>query len=145
MGNPKQELFIQKHLAATGCTLGIGVGALLDFLAGNVPRAKPWVQRWRLEWLYRLAQEPQRLARRYVVGIPVFLMRVAMQLWSGARIKNMAAVPLGTASCPDMTMSNERFRLGAAAARAGSDTGTQRSAGKAPASGWNSLSSSPQR
>ena len=70
MGNPKQELFIQKHLAATGCTLGIGVGALFDFLAGNVPRAKPWVQRWRLEWLYRLAQEPRRLARRYLVGIP---------------------------------------------------------------------------
>ena len=44
MGNPKQELFIQKYLAATGCTLGIGVGALFDFLAGNVPRAKPWVQ-----------------------------------------------------------------------------------------------------
>ena len=39
MGNPKQELFIQKHLAATGCIVGIGVGALFDFLAGNVPRA----------------------------------------------------------------------------------------------------------
>ena len=76
MGNPKQELFIQKHLAATGCILGIGVGALFDFLAGNVPRATPWVQRWRLEWLYRLAQEPRRLARRYLVGIPVFLMRI---------------------------------------------------------------------
>ena len=44
MGNPKQELFIEKHLATTGCTLGIGVGALFDFLAGNVPRAMPWVQ-----------------------------------------------------------------------------------------------------
>ena len=54
MGNPKQELFIQNHLAATGCMLGMGVGALFDFLAGNVPRATPWVQRWRLEWVYRL-------------------------------------------------------------------------------------------
>ena len=96
MGNPKQELFIQKHLAATGCTLGIGVGALFDFLAGNVPRAKPWVQRWRLEWLYRLAQEPRRLARRYLVGIPVFLMRIAGQFWSGARVKDMAPIPLGS-------------------------------------------------
>ena len=86
MGNPKQELFIQKHLAATGCTLGIGVGALFDFLAGNVPRAMPWVQGLRLEWLYRLAQEPRRLARRYLVGIPVFLTRILGQWWSGSRV-----------------------------------------------------------
>ena len=39
MGNPKQELFLHEHLAATGCRLGIGVGALFDFLAGDVPRA----------------------------------------------------------------------------------------------------------
>jgi alpha-1,3-mannosyltransferase len=96
MGNPKQELFIEKHLATTGCTLGIGVGALFDFLAGNVPRAMPWVQRWRLEWFYRLAQEPRRLAGRYLAGIPVFLTRVAMQLWSGARVKSSAPATLGS-------------------------------------------------
>jgi alpha-1,3-mannosyltransferase len=88
MGNPKQELFLQDHLAATGCTLGIGVGALFDFLAGQVPRATPWVRRWRLEWAYRLAREPRRLARRYLVGNPLFLMRIARQWWSGARVKN---------------------------------------------------------
>lgn len=86
MGNPKQELFIQQHLAATGCTIGIGVGALFDFLAGNVPRALPWVQRCRLEWLYRLSQEPRRLAGRYLVGIPLFLARVSRQWLSGARV-----------------------------------------------------------
>jgi alpha-1,3-mannosyltransferase len=86
MGNPKQELFIQKHLAETGCTLGIGVGALFDFLAGNVHRAKPWVRRWRLEWLYRLAQEPRRLAWRYLIGIPMFLTRILRQAWSGSRL-----------------------------------------------------------
>ena len=59
MGNPKQELFIHEHLAGTGCRLGIGVGALFDFLAGDVPRAPLWVQRWRLEWVYRLLQEPE--------------------------------------------------------------------------------------
>ena len=86
MGNPKQELFIQQHLAATGCIVGIGVGALFDFLAGNVPRAMPWVQRWRLEWLYRLSQEPRRLAGRYLVGIPLFFARVSRQWLSGARV-----------------------------------------------------------
>ena len=88
MGNPKQELFIQNHLAATGCILGIGVGALFDFLAGNVPRAMPWVQRWRLEWVYRLAQEPRRLAGRYLIGNPLFLMRILKQWWSGSRVKD---------------------------------------------------------
>jgi len=89
MGNPKQELFIHAHLAETGCGLGIGVGALFDFLAGNVPRATPWVRRWRLEWIYRLVQEPRRLARRYLVGNPLFLMRILKQWWSGAQVMDM--------------------------------------------------------
>jgi len=94
MGNPKQELFIRDYLAATGCVVGIGVGALFDFLAGNVPRAMPWVQRWRLEWVYRLAQEPRRLARRYLVGNSLFLIRIVRQWWSGARV-NDAGPDLG--------------------------------------------------
>jgi alpha-1,3-mannosyltransferase len=87
MGNPKQELFIHNHLAATGCALGIGVGALFDFLADNVPRATPRIQNWRLEWVYRLAHEPRRLAGRYLVGAPLFLTRILQQWWSGARVK----------------------------------------------------------
>jgi alpha-1,3-mannosyltransferase len=87
MGNPRQELFIQRHLGATGCLLGVGVGALFDFLAGNVRRAVPWVRRWRLEWAYRLAQEPRRLAGRYLIGIPLFLMRILGQWWSGSRVE----------------------------------------------------------
>ncbi len=86
MGNPKQEVFLRDHLAATGCRLGIGVGALFDFLAGNVPRAPSWVRQWRLEWAYRLAQEPRRLARRYLIGNPLFLLRIVGQFWSGARV-----------------------------------------------------------
>lgn len=89
MGNPKQELFIHNHLAETGCVLGIGVGALFDFLAGNVPRATPWVQKRRLEWVYRLAQEPRRLAGRYLVGNPLFLARIMKQWWSGARVADV--------------------------------------------------------
>ena len=88
MGNPKQELFLQDYLAATGCLLGMGVGALFDFLAGNVPRARPWVQRWCLEWVYRLAREPRRLASRYLIGNPLFLTRILRQWWSGSRVKD---------------------------------------------------------
>lgn len=45
----------------------LGVGATLDFLAGTVQRAPAWMSRVGLEWLYRLAQEPRRMASRYLV------------------------------------------------------------------------------
>lgn len=87
MGNPRQELWLRDHLAATGCRLGFGVGALFDFMAGEVPRAQSWVRSARLEWAYRLLQEPRRLWRRYLVGIPIFLLRVLRQWWSGPRVE----------------------------------------------------------
>ncbi|MGH6825804.1 WecB/TagA/CpsF family glycosyltransferase [Methyloceanibacter sp.] len=97
MGNPKQELFIKNHLAATSCALGIGVGALFDFVAGDVPRAPLWVQGSRLEWVYRLLQEPSRLAGRYLIGNPLFLMRIFGQWWSGSRVKDAGPVFVGGA------------------------------------------------
>jgi exopolysaccharide biosynthesis WecB/TagA/CpsF family protein len=75
LGNPAQELWIAEHGAATGCRLMIGVGALFDFLSGTVSRAPDWVRLARAEWVYRLALEPRRLARRYLLGNPVFLAR----------------------------------------------------------------------
>ncbi|WP_095088595.1 WecB/TagA/CpsF family glycosyltransferase [Mesorhizobium sophorae] len=79
MGVPRQELWIAHHIDARHCTLPIAVGALLDFLSGAVPRAPLWMRRLRLEWLFRLAVEPGRLWRRYVVGNPLFLLRVVRQ------------------------------------------------------------------
>jgi len=89
MGNPQQEQWLNAHLAATGCRLGFGVGGLFDFLAGNVPRAPAWVRTARLEWGYRLLQEPQRLWRRYLVDMPVFLARIARQWLAGARVSRV--------------------------------------------------------
>lgn len=66
LGCPKQELFLERHLERTGAKLGIGVGATLDFLAGNARRAPGWMQDTGLEWMHRLVQEPGRLAGRYV-------------------------------------------------------------------------------
>lgn len=86
MGNPDQELWLRNNLAATGCRLGFAIGALFDFMAGEAQRAPPWVRAARLEWIYRLAREPRRLWRRYMLGNPVFLARVLGQWWSGARI-----------------------------------------------------------
>ena len=76
MGNPRQEKWLARNLDATGARLGIGVGAFFDFTAGVVPRAPRWLNSIGMEWAFRLAQEPRRMWRRYVVGNPVFLWRV---------------------------------------------------------------------
>ncbi len=77
LGNPLQELWLHEHLEATRARLGVGVGAFFDFAAGVVPRAPRWMNRAGIEWAYRLAREPGRLSRRYLVGNPLFLMRSA--------------------------------------------------------------------
>jgi alpha-1,3-mannosyltransferase len=76
MGNPLQELWIDEHGHKTGASLFFAVGALLDFQAGSVRRAPRWVRRLRCEWTYRLLQEPERLAYRYLVGNFIFLGRI---------------------------------------------------------------------
>lgn len=73
MGNPLQEFWIDRCAARTGSSLCVGVGALFDFLSGTVRRAPRWVRRFRLEWVYRMLQEPGRLWRRYLVGNATFL------------------------------------------------------------------------
>jgi alpha-1,3-mannosyltransferase len=85
MGDPRQELWLMKHFGETGCRLGFAVGGLFDFMAGVVPRAPQWVQRARMEWFYRMLQEPRRLWRRYLVDMPVFLLRIAGQWIAGPR------------------------------------------------------------
>jgi exopolysaccharide biosynthesis WecB/TagA/CpsF family protein len=82
LGNPRQEVWLTRHLAETGARVGIGVGAFFDFQARAIPRAPGWMNRWGLEWLYRLAQEPRRMWRRYLIGNPVFLGRVLRERWS---------------------------------------------------------------
>jgi exopolysaccharide biosynthesis WecB/TagA/CpsF family protein len=77
LGNPGQEYWISRLVTGEHATLAFGVGALFDFLAGEVHRAPLWIREIRMEWAYRLAQEPQRLFRRYVLGNPLFLARVA--------------------------------------------------------------------
>ena len=85
LGNPTQELWLAEHFDATGCALGIAVGALIDFVAGEVSRAPAWMRAARLEWLYRLCLEPRRLSSRYLVRTPLFLANIFARWWSGAR------------------------------------------------------------
>ncbi len=78
MGNPVQERWIAQNVTGEHATLAMGVGALFDFLAGEVPRAPFWLRKVRMEWMYRLAQEPGRLFGRYVLGNPLFMLRVLL-------------------------------------------------------------------
>jgi beta-1,4-glucosyltransferase len=73
MGNPAQEKWILDNRHRLNATVFIGVGALLDFLAGDKPRAPRMIQKLRLEWFYRLCLEPTRLLRRYTFDIAIFL------------------------------------------------------------------------
>jgi len=79
LGNPMQEKWIAGHCTQDHAAAVIGVGALFDFVAERVPRAPQlWID-FRIEWLYRLLLEPKRMWRRYILGNPVFLMRVLRQ------------------------------------------------------------------
>jgi exopolysaccharide biosynthesis WecB/TagA/CpsF family protein len=75
LGQPLQEFWLDHHLIETGCRLGVGVGAFLDFASGGTERAPKWMRACSLEWLFRLIHEPRRLGRRYVLGNPLFVLR----------------------------------------------------------------------
>jgi N-acetylglucosaminyldiphosphoundecaprenol N-acetyl-beta-D-mannosaminyltransferase len=76
LGAPKQEMWIERMRATLGAAVAVGVGASLDFVVGRVKRAPVWMSRVGLEWLYRLASEPRRLWRRYLLRDPQFLFTV---------------------------------------------------------------------
>ncbi|MCP5405481.1 MAG: WecB/TagA/CpsF family glycosyltransferase [Pseudomonadaceae bacterium] len=81
LGNPRQELWMAQAAPLLNAILLVGVGALFDFVAGEFRRAPLWVQRLRLEWLFRLVQEPRRLLRRYTWDIGAFLWVVWRWRW----------------------------------------------------------------
>ena len=91
LGSPKQEVFIDRARPLLPRTVAIAVGATLDFLAGRVRRAPPWVSRAGLEWLFRLSQEPRRLARRYLWNDLRFVNIFLRTLLRSRRASGMAA------------------------------------------------------
>lgn len=79
LGCPKQELWMAEHQGRVDAVM-IGVGAAFDFHAGTVSRAPAWMQAAGLEWLHRLAAEPRRLGKRYLVTNTVYALRIVVQL-----------------------------------------------------------------
>jgi beta-1,4-glucosyltransferase len=76
LGNPRQEQFIVNYAPLINARVLIGVGAFLDFTAGKVTRAPKLLRQLRAEWVFRLAQEPIRLGRRYTLDVFTFLYAV---------------------------------------------------------------------
>ena len=72
LGNPKQELWMGRNADRLAVSVMIGVGGTFNFIAGRVKRAPKWMQRSGLEWIYRIAQEPGRLWKRYAYGMVKF-------------------------------------------------------------------------
>jgi exopolysaccharide biosynthesis WecB/TagA/CpsF family protein len=79
MGNGLQEHWVEKLVPEVTISAW-GVGALFDFLSGEVRRAPSWMRSLGIEWVYRLLQEPKRLWDRYLLGNPKFVVRVLREL-----------------------------------------------------------------
>ena len=79
LGCPKQELWMEQEHGKIEAVM-IGVGAAFDYHAGTLTRAPGWMRNSGLEWLFRLAAEPRRLWRRYLVTNSVFIAAMTAQM-----------------------------------------------------------------
>lgn len=101
-GVPRQELWLSRWRERLAAPVAMGVGGLFDFYSGRIPRAPLWMREMGLEWVYRLMQEPGRMWRRYVIGNPLFLLRVRQQ---SRHPERFALLESSAASVPDQTGS----------------------------------------
>jgi exopolysaccharide biosynthesis WecB/TagA/CpsF family protein len=92
MSTPKQERWMFEHRGRLNVPVLVGVGAAFDFHTGRVPQAPRWMREHGLEWLFRLAREPRRLWRRYLVYGSEFTMAICLE---SMRLKNFTKEPQG--------------------------------------------------
>lgn len=79
LGTPKQDHWVANHRPLLEAPVLIAIGAAFDFHAGVLKQAPRWMQRSGFEWLYRFGQEPRRLAYRYLVLNPLFVVNTILQ------------------------------------------------------------------
>lgn len=85
LGTPKQQLIAARLASRIESRVILTVGAAFDFLAGVKPQAPLWMRHHGLEWLFRLASEPRRLAGRYLGGNPRFVFGVVSDMIRSSR------------------------------------------------------------
>jgi N-acetylglucosaminyldiphosphoundecaprenol N-acetyl-beta-D-mannosaminyltransferase len=93
LGSPKQDLWLAEHRAKLDAAALMAVGAAFDIVGGFRPRAPRALQRAGLEWLFRLAHEPRRLARRYTVVNGRFLALAATDFVTRRRLRGATTEP----------------------------------------------------
>jgi N-acetylglucosaminyldiphosphoundecaprenol N-acetyl-beta-D-mannosaminyltransferase len=81
LGCPKQEKWISRNRHILDVPVMVAAGATIDFLAGNMARAPVWMRHSGTEWVFRLLQEPRRLAGRYADDALHFFPAVLRQMW----------------------------------------------------------------
>lgn len=79
MGSPQKEIFLNKYLTEMNTPFVMGVGGSFDVFSGKTRRAPRMMQKYGLEWLYRIYQEPGRMWKRYAKTNPVFIYLVAKE------------------------------------------------------------------
>lgn len=92
LGVPLQDFWIERNASRLTAPVLIGVGGLFDFFSGRVARAPAWLRSIGLEWTWRLAMEPARMWRRYVIGNATFLARAALEAWQERRSMRATAL-----------------------------------------------------
>jgi N-acetylglucosaminyldiphosphoundecaprenol N-acetyl-beta-D-mannosaminyltransferase len=106
LGTPKQEKWIHANLQELGVPVCVGVGGVFNFITGRIPRAPEPLQKAGLEWLFRLALEPRRLWRRYLIDDTRALARAVAY---AARRRAPAAMPVSLASPAPAAQSHSRL------------------------------------
>ncbi len=91
MGMPRQEEWVRLYRKQLAVNVVMTGGAVIDRLAGVVPDCPPYLSNTGLEWLYRLCQEPKRLAVRYLLGNPVFVLQIALAKFYGTPLKVLSS------------------------------------------------------
>jgi N-acetylglucosaminyldiphosphoundecaprenol N-acetyl-beta-D-mannosaminyltransferase len=76
LGMPRQEEWLRRNWGRLNPAVALTGGACFDFVSGEVPRCPRFMADHSLEWLYRLWVEPRRMFGRYVLGNPLFMLRV---------------------------------------------------------------------
>jgi N-acetylglucosaminyldiphosphoundecaprenol N-acetyl-beta-D-mannosaminyltransferase len=87
LGTPKQDLWAAEHAAILDAPVILTVGAAFDFHSGRLRRAPHWMRRVGLEWLFRLAMEPRRLWRRYLLTNARFVWLVVREEIARRRLR----------------------------------------------------------
>lgn len=105
MGVPVQDTWLARVASRIDAPLLAGVGGLFDFVSGATRRAPSWMRKSRLEWVYRLVQEPRRMWKRYLLGNVTFVARAIGHGWIRRKAQRRRSISQGLKRLLDLSTS----------------------------------------